>query len=193
MLGRTVLVFLVVFCAAAPAAAQRCVEITADRADIVTVPGGGQLVGQAQRGDVFELEGRHVNWYAIRMFSGGFRYVRSTDASPTDSLPPPAAEVTRRQAFRAVLQAEDRAREEADGQFPGNTGEEVGRNIILSRILEDRHKLATLRGHDLQPAHYEVLRLEGLTRGWAGMSAIETETLDYDYSSDRICGRPDGG
>lgn len=133
-------------------------------ANIRTGPStNSEVVVQARAGDVFELEGRSGEWYEINMFSGEYRYVHSSLASPTVTLPPkPQSVSTRRQAFREIVRAQDRAVQEARRQYP----DDVMRQIDYERLLYDRYELPIFRRHRIAPPHNVQLRIEGIRNGW---------------------------
>lgn len=146
--------------------AQQYVRVTADALNVRTVPGGGTIIGQAVRDDVFELRGQRGIWYEINMFSGEYRYIHSNYAAVVASLPPQPAEPIRRLAFQALVRAEDRAFAEADRRIPPTSRAAIERNIDLQRVLDDRYKLKVSHEYQIQPAHYNKLKIEGIRKNW---------------------------
>lgn len=144
---------------------QDLIVITDDEVYIRTEP-NGTVIGQAQPGDVFEIGGTDGDWFMIHMFSGEYRYVHSSLALHTDSLPRQQDEATRRSAFQALVNAEDRASAEADRRIPPATVEDINRNIDLQRLLDDRYKLEVCHRFGVQPAYYNTIKLEGIRKGW---------------------------
>jgi len=145
--------------------AQDYLVVTGESVNVRVTP-SGTVIGQARQGDVFEFKGRDGQWLKVNMFSGEYRYIHSSLVHLTDSVPSGPNESTRRQAFRALVRAEDRAIAEADRQIPPTTSTAIYRNIDLQRLLDDRHKLTVCHEHGIQPAHYDALRVEGIRKGW---------------------------
>ena len=145
---------------------QDYVVVTVDNANIRIAP-DGTVITKAQSGDVFELRGRNGDWLSILMFSGEYRAMAATLARRIELAPTQADEATRRRAFQAFVQAEDRATAEADRQIPVSSPATINRNIDLQRVLDDRYKLAVCHQfNEIQPVHYKAIVIEGLQKGW---------------------------
>jgi len=150
------------------------VKITRDRVNIRTGPTtSSQVVAKSRRGDVFELCGREGKWYRIRMFSPTCRYVhRSLAQKISYTLSMPNQVSLRRNIFKALLTAENRAEEEADQKYPveDRHGEplsgHVQKNLELMWLLSDRYKLHIMHRFKVQsPIHDGILR-EGIKNSW---------------------------
>lgn len=141
------------------------VVITFDGAAIRLKPSdGSDLVATARRGEIFERISVAGDWVEIGMFSGEWRYVRLSQTAPIAYKPATALTMERRkQVFRALLGAEDRAETEASARIPNRL---VMEQIMLNRILNDRYKLETMRAFGLQPPEYRAIKLEGVREGW---------------------------
>lgn len=146
------------------------IRVTGEAVDIRTAPStSSTAIGQSRAGDVFEYRGREGDWYTINMFSGEWRYIHTSQAERTIDLPPlPTSEAKRKEAFRALLRAEDRAQAHARARYPVSPGDRssLDRHVEHSRIWNDRLKLEPCHEHGIQPAHFNSLKLEGIKKNW---------------------------
>lgn len=150
------------------------IQITGDRVNIRTnTTTSSTIVAKALKDDVFRLSEEKDQWWEIYIFSGEARYIYKSLADIVDyqvSLPSP--ESTRRELFKAFLQAEDRATAEADRKYPladqygrpisGN----INKNIDYQRMLNDRYKLEITHSFGIQPPIYTKIAIEGVQKSW---------------------------
>lgn len=150
---------------AQPATGQKYVQVTGQKVNIREGPGGA-VFSQAQAGDLFKFGKRQGEWFAIFMFAGEYRYIHASLARRTDVVPPLPNEATRRQAFQALVRAEDRALTEADRRIPPNNMDAINKNIDLNRLLNDKYKLVEFHRYGMVAVQYDTLRVEGIRRKW---------------------------
>lgn len=156
---------LALMATATPASAQEYVRVTGQKVNIRAEP-GGTVFAQARSGDLFKLGKREAEWFGIVMFSGEYRYIHTSLAQITNTIPPSPSEATRRQAFQGLLRAEDRAVAEADRRIPPNSRDAIYRNIDLQRLLDDEYKLDVFHRFGMVAAQYSALAIEGIQRKW---------------------------
>lgn len=131
------------------------------------------VVAEARKGDIFELQGQEGEWYEIDMFSGEWRYIYKPMAKKvTYTLLLPTSISTRRSIFRALSSAEARSQAEADRKYPmaDRYGRPISgnmeRNIDYMRLLDDRYKLEVFHQFGVQPPIYIKLIVEGVEKEW---------------------------
>lgn len=157
---------LVCVLAAAPArGADRYVTLTAARPTIHEAPlATSAAVAQGRKGDVFKLAQEKDGWYEVLLFSGAGRFVPVSQARLTAYSPSaPPDLVRRRELFRALSRAQNRAVAEADKTHPPNGSEP---NLAQQRLLDDRYKLEAIRRLGVQPPVYELIRAEAAQANW---------------------------
>jgi len=150
------------------------VRITTSRVNIRTAPSTASvIVGKARKGDVFELHGKEGKWYRIRMFTPEWRFVyRSLAEAAVYVVSGPSETSTRREIFRALIKAEDRAETEADRKYPleDRQGRPLSRNlrknIDYMWLLNDRYKLRVMHRFSAQPPIHENIISEGVRKNW---------------------------
>lgn len=163
-LYRLLLSLLLGFPLAASSLDAQYVRVTSERVNVRTAPStSSTVVVQALRGDVFELRGRSGDWHQINMFSGEWRYLHSSLATPTSQVAPmPSSEDVRRRAFVDLVRAQDRAVAESERPYP----RDVMSQIELERILYDRYELPVFHRYGIQPPHRGTLVAEGIRKNW---------------------------
>jgi hypothetical protein len=127
------------------------------------------IVGQAEKGDIFNVLDRDRGWYEIEMFSGDPRYVFAADyvypLKPESLVPGHGMDLSEfrkdlKPIYADILKIKERARREACEVLPPSIDE--ARNANLRRIMEDCMILEVLHIHGLQPALYgEVIKRVG--------------------------------
>ncbi len=147
------------------------VRITGEAVNVRTEPSTqSTVIVVAERGDVFEFEGRRGPWLEINMFSGEYRWVHESLAEVTSVAPQmPTSEATRRSAFVAVVRAQDRALAESERRFPDGTNSNIDyiiARIDYERLLYDRFELPIFRRHGIAPALRIPLNSEGIRKNW---------------------------
>ncbi|MBA7549084.1 hypothetical protein ES705_41557 [subsurface metagenome] len=132
------------------------------------------FVCDAREGDIFELIGKEGDWYKINMFSGEWRYIHAIYVKPTNKLPAyPDDDSVRQEIFLALLEAENKALEEADKKYPywpisGRKAPEgnIEKNIDYQRILDDKYSLDVFHKFIVQPPIYTKIIVESLQKDW---------------------------
>jgi len=150
------------------------IEVVGKVVNVRTGPdSSSDVVAEARKGDIFELEGQEGEWYEIDMFSGEWRYIyKRTAKKVTYTLLLPTSVSTRRSIFRALSSAEDRSQAEADRKYPmaDRYGRPISgnmeRNIDYMRLLDDRYKLEVFHQFGVQPPIYIKLIVEGVQKEW---------------------------
>jgi hypothetical protein len=163
---------LLLFCLRPAAAAH--IEITGTDVNIRTAPSlTAVVVAVAEKGDVFEVRGKMLEWFEIVLFSGEERYVSRTLATPVDYTPVlPRLTVERQRIFRALKSAERRAGAQAALKYPvmNRYGRPIPGNVVRKiaheRLLNDRYKLRVIQESGLQPPIYEELIDEAVKENW---------------------------
>ncbi len=123
---------------------------------------GAEVVGQALKGDVYELYKETPSDYLICPF-GADRFIRKSAARAAPFVKSTLSEDVKRLAFLRFAQAEDRSMSEADARIPPT---EVRRNLALQTLLNDRFKLEIVRQLKIPPAMYDDIVAEGVTKHW---------------------------
>ena len=161
-----------IIAAVAPASARaQYVRITGEAVNVRTQPSTqSTVIVVAERGDVFELEGRRGRWLEINMFSGEYRWVHESLAEVTSGAPQmPTSEATRRRAFVEVVRAQDRALAESERRYPDGTDariEYITARIDYERLLYDKYELPIFRRFGIAPALRGSLTVEGIRKNW---------------------------
>lgn len=142
------------------------IQVTTDNVNIRTAATtSSEIVGKAQKGDIFEVEGQQGSWYRIHLFSGESRWIHSSLARATWFEPSVPEDVSvRQEVYAGWVSASARAREEADAKYP--PGEDLARNLRLNQLLNDRYKLELMQKFGVQPPVYRRIVLEGNQNGW---------------------------
>jgi len=167
MFGLTAVLFLIAISSIQMAnGATRYVQITSQVVNIRSAPTtGARRVAKARRDDVFQLEKEEGKWFSIHLFSGGRRYIYKSLAKPIPYTPEiPELLSTRREIFKALHQAEERARREAARRYPPEA--KPSKNLQRDQLLNDLYKLKVMHDFDVQPAIHRRIVLEGLRKGW---------------------------
>jgi hypothetical protein len=133
---------------------ERYVIVTAACATIVAAPDTNSvIVAHTQQGDVFQLHSVKGQWYEISMFSSTRRYLQIAQARKITlnrvSLPTDSA--TRHALFKAIADAESRARTE-----------DVGHDGLLM----DQYILEVARAFKIGVLEYGLIAVEGFEKGW---------------------------
>lgn len=170
----TIFIILTTIIVCTAIAENKYVKITGKRVNLRLAPNTScAIVATAQEGDVFELRGESREWYRISMFSREWRYVHKSLAEPTAyviSLPRESS--TRRDIFRALLRAEDRAQAQADKKYPlvdkrgRPISENLEKNFEYTRLLDCRYKLKTMHKFGVDPPIYKKIVAEGVRSHW---------------------------
>lgn len=139
-------------------------RVTADTATIrVAARQDAQVVAQARKGDVFELNRTNGAWYEIFMFSGEYRYLPKTSAEPVARSPTlPNNQATLRSACLAYVRAQDRSGSESQRRFPSD----VMRRIHLEQLLHDRYGLPVFQRYGIAPARKATLAALCARNNW---------------------------
>ena len=139
-------------------------RVTADTATIrVAARQDAQVVTQARKGDVFELDGTKGEWYEIFMFSGEYRYLPQSAAEPLAQSPTlPNNQATLRSACLEYVRAQDRAGSESQRRFPSA----VMRRIHLEQFLHDRYGLPVFQKYGIAPARKATLSVLCARNNW---------------------------
>lgn len=167
ILGLTAALFLTAISSIQMAnGATRYIQITSQVANIRSAPTtGARRVAKARRDDVFQLEKEEGKWFAIHLFSGGSRYIYKSLAKPILYTPEiPELLSTRREIFKALHEAGERARREAARRYPPEA--KPNKNLQRDQLLNDLYKLKVLHDFEVQPAIHRRIVLEGLRKGW---------------------------
>ena len=168
--NRSVMIFCVVFLSLlirpSEAGRNEYIQVAADNVNIRTAPTtNSEIVGKAQKGDIFEMEERKGSWYRIHMFSGESRWVHASLAKPIWFEPSVPDEVSVRQdIYQGWVRAATQAQREADEEYPPE--KDLARNLRLSQLLQDRYKLDLMHDFGVQPPIYRRIVLEGNQKGW---------------------------
>ncbi len=144
--------------------ADEYIQVTGDEVNVRLLPSTSSvIITTARKGDVFKLKGRKQGWYAIAMFSGEYRYLHSSLAELTKSVPPLSSSTgVRRKACQALVRAQDRAVAEAEARYPTD----FGRETDLERLLYDRYELPIFQKYGIAPAHNSKLVVECAEKRW---------------------------
>jgi hypothetical protein len=126
-----------------------------------------KFIANAKVGDVFEFGKKSGAWIGVFMFSGEYRYiaaskVKNTKYSPSTKL----SESQRRALFVSIVEAEDKAMQDADSIIPDRSGQNYYANIDLNRILGDRYRLEIFRRYRVQAPDWTDIKIEGWSKGW---------------------------
>jgi hypothetical protein len=172
----SVLGMLVILIVLTPCTRSWCADYVMTRGDNVNIRTGPGLdravVGQAAKGDLFELTGETGDWYEIVMFTGDHRFIHKfwalevgdPDSLPDISLRLPQSAGTRRSLFLDIYFAEVRAENQANDIIPPSADSE--RNRHFRRILEDGAVLAVMDIYHVQPVLYWHLVEEAVRNDW---------------------------
>jgi hypothetical protein len=128
-----------------------------------TATPGAEVIGQAVKGDVYELYKEMPSDYSIFLFEGDERFIRKNAARMVPFVKPTLSEEVKRQAFLRFARAEDRSFREADARVSPT---EVRRNVALQRLLDDRYKLEIVHQLKIPPAMYDDIVAEGVKMHW---------------------------
>jgi len=146
--------------AAAPQVEDTYVRVTA-RTEIRTTAGGGELVGEALPGDVFEFGKEAGDWTGVTMFSAHYRYLRSANVTKTELPSLPALAVQQR-VYRAMGQIEDQAIDDAMARYPTDLDDQ----LRYERLLNDQRKLKLFQREGVAPALASKITWEGAKARW---------------------------
>jgi len=131
------------------------------------------VVAKAWKGDVFEFHGKDGKWYRLRIFSVNWRYVHRSLAEVTPYVvSTPNQSSIRREIFRALMKAEDRAEAKADQKYPleDKYGRPISsntkKNLDYMWVLSDRYKLEVMHRFRVQPPIYNIVLQEGIKKNW---------------------------
>jgi SH3-like domain-containing protein len=150
------------------------IRITANRVNIRTGPSTSYpIAAKARKGDVFEFHGREGKWVRIRLFSVNWRYVYR----PLTEITPyvvsiPKRDSSRRDIFRALVKAEDRAEAKADQKYPleDRAGRPISKNVKKNLdymwLLSDGYKLEVMHRFRVAPPIHSIITREGIRKNW---------------------------
>jgi SH3-like domain-containing protein len=143
-----------------PGAEDRYIKVTGDRVNIRSEPNTkAQIVTKANRGDVFKVVSEEGDWYEISMFSGEWRYIyKPITAATTYTMEIPEDEELISTIFMALVQAENRALDQAAGKCSGD----LHACSKHERLLNDQYTLNVFHEFNLQPPLYNKLIIEGV-------------------------------
>lgn len=154
-------VVLLALCSTAPAA--EYIQVTKNKVRIRTAPTTeAEIIGTANKGDVFEVHERSGQWVGILMFSGEGRYIHSSLVGPIDELPALPDADTRKQACIELARVQNQAIAEALEQFASH----FDRMIDHERLLTDRMELPIFQRYGIAPARNSELLIECVTKKW---------------------------
>lgn len=146
--------------------ANQYVQITANRVNIRLAPStAAQIVATGGKGDIFELQDESQRWYQIHLFSGETRYIHKSLAAEVSYRPEAPDSISlRRQIFKALGDAQDRIKKEADAKYPPHKG--LKKNIEYTHILRDKYMLEVVHQFEVQAPIYRRISIEGTQKGW---------------------------
>ena len=109
----------------------------------------------------------------IRLFSVNWRYVYRplTEITPY-VLSIPKRDSTRRDIFRALVKAEDRAEAKADRKYPLEDrggrpiSKNVKKNLDYMWLLSDGYKLEVMHRFRVAPPIHSIITREGIRKNW---------------------------
>lgn len=168
--------FLMAVClaGAGPLVAQDFVVMGTPLVNVRTGPStGSMVVGQADKGDIFEVVGEEDGWYKVKMFSSTPRYVvkanfvyplARADLVDGHEMFLPTSTARLRSIFWDTEEGLDRAAREATEVIPVTLNRD--RHTYLKQVLEDRVLLEMFHIHGVQPALYRELVGEARKEHW---------------------------
>jgi hypothetical protein len=132
------------------------------------------IVAHAYLGDVFDVSGMHHHWYEIRLLSLTHWYLHRSHARKkrTYELILPAHVDVRHTIFKAIVEAEARAHQEAmhaplGRRMSGGNGSGREHAAPLDDdLLEDRYVLEVMHAFGIHLPEVGEIAAEGLARGW---------------------------
>jgi len=147
-------------------AANSYVQIRANRANIRSAPTtSATLVVTVRKGDVFELLSEEREWYQVRLFAGGTRYVHKSLAEKVPfKVETPDDVSIRQEIFQAFEAADERVRTETNARYPAE--KDLGRNIRQVRLLQDRYRMQVIWKFQTRAPVYRSIMIEGARKGW---------------------------
>lgn len=125
------------------------------------------VIAEASKGELHRFIDESGDWYVIELFSGEQRYIskllsarlKESQLLPGHHFALPSSEKIRKEMYGKILQAKERAHQEAEEIIP--TMLDVERNQRYRKILEDRYILKVFQNYEVQPALYNNLIAEG--------------------------------
>lgn len=127
------------------------------------------IVGQSQKGDIYEMIGEEGEWFVIKLFSENVRYINKCCAAKLEDtissrFSLPESNVQCESIYTSIQAIKYRARREATELIPPTVDEEL--NMNMQHILEDMHILALFEIYKLNPAVYPLLIEKAVKNNW---------------------------
>jgi hypothetical protein len=130
------------------------------------------VIGEASKGELYHFVDERGSWYVIEMFAGEQRYISKSLSSRLQEshivqqhyyvLPP--EEEKRRDLYKRIHRAKERALREAQEIIPATLDEE--RHSKYRKILEDRYILKAFQNREVPPGLYRKLIEEAQNNNW---------------------------
>jgi len=150
--------------------AQEYVIIKTKNVNIRTNPSTDSfIVGQSNKGDIYEMIGEEGEWFVIKLFSENPRYInKCCAAKPEDPIFSrfvlPESSDQCESIYTSIQAIKYRARREATELIPPTVDEKL--NMNMQHILEDMHILELFEIYDLNPAVYPLLIELAVNNNW---------------------------